>query len=154
MSTLYQRSPVNSKVAAKINSLVNRNRGIKRVHSRIWVDEEFVLWCLGIREYNYLNELGVTIRDILDPRLSRLPVINYNNYGLTVFHEHNFTPYPDLFYESQTRRFHNEYTPPGHLSTLSDIGRVESSVEEVRERVCRWVIDDVLSLYLEELFTS
>lgn len=138
-------------LAVEVNLLVNKSRGEKRAHYRIWVDRIFVIFCLGGEDYEYLGRLGITVEDLLGTLNPKLPAIDYNNYGLSGYHEHNFTPYPDLIYQYDWPHFRNG---PRLLSVLSDIGREETSVQEIKERVSNWIRESVAPLYLESLFTS
>lgn len=112
--------------------------------NRILVSSKFIMYCMSSRDVAKLS--GVCLADILDPLNMRMPHMTYNNYSAL---DSSFIPYPDLVYKL-------EYIPSvGRtyiLSTLSDIGREETSVEEVKSRVGDWIVNQVFPLYLENLF--
>lgn len=136
-----------SELATQINAdIFHGYRDVLSLYpeNRILVSSKFITYCMSSRDVAKLS--GVCLADILNPFNRRMPHMTYNNYSAL---DSSFIPYPDLVYKQ-------EYIPSVSktyiLSTLSDIGREETSVEEVKSRVGDWVVNQVFPLYLESLF--
>jgi hypothetical protein len=134
----------NSLLYGTLNKYDRHRLNDSNSRGRIFLCDRFVYLCMGRSGMKTLDCLGIKF-DMLLMKRGRVTRIVYNNYLPGYYSKAvAYVPYPDIIYRKGFSQ---------NLTILSDVGYRCETLMEVKIRVRSWVLESVVPLYLESLFT-